>query len=144
MNTSKVKLTTTNGTNNLWSWSPFYDLGPFDLGSVWDIKTRDNSGGNISFPLLSSYSSIESTLNEKDGTYFISVIAPGIKKEDFNLSVENGVLSLTFKDRRNKEQKLFWNQLGTISEDSIEAKYEAGILYIEVKKVQTLKTIQIK
>jgi HSP20 family protein len=90
--------------------------------------------------------------NEKN--YEIEVAAPGMKKEDFHLSVENRILTITGEIKEEKEVKddtytrrEFASNSFTRSfslpenadENNIQAHYEDGILRVTVPKVQEKK-----
>jgi HSP20 family protein len=90
--------------------------------------------------------------NEKN--YEIEVAAPGMKKEDFDLSVENRILTITGEIKEEKEVKddaytrrEFASTSFTRSfslpenadENNIQAHYEDGILRVTVPKVQEKK-----
>jgi HSP20 family protein len=91
--------------------------------------------------------------NEKN--YEIEVAAPGMKKEDFNLSVENRILTITAETKEEKEVKEddaytrreFASASFTRSfslpenadENNIQAHYEDGILRVTVPKVPEKK-----
>lgn len=86
--------------------------------------------------------------NEKN--YEIEVAAPGMKKEDFHLSVENKILTITAEIKEEKEVKddtytrrefvssSFTRSFSlpeNIDENNIQAHYEDGILRVTVPKV---------
>jgi HSP20 family protein len=90
--------------------------------------------------------------NEKN--YEIEVAAPGMKKEDFDLSVENRILIITGETKEEKEvnddtytRREFASTSFTRSfslpenadENNIQAHYEDGILRVTVPKVQEKK-----
>lgn len=91
----------------------------------------------------------------------LQLIAPGMKREQFGIDVDNNVL--TVSGERNKNEEVRENYLQTesrfgsfersfrlndnIKQDGIKAKYEDGILIIELpisKKVETKKVIDVK
>ena len=88
---------------------------------------------------------------EKDGTYHIELAAPGMKKEDFKIEIEEGVMSISSesKEESTSEEKNYsrreFNYTSferrftlpeNIKEEKISAKYEDGILMIEVPKAE--------
>lgn len=91
-------------------------------------------------------------INVKDEPkfYFIEVAAPGMKKEDFKITVENGILLITSKTESMKEEKKesflrkefnyrnfsrsFWLP-ETVDANAIKAKYEDGMLKLELPKI---------
>ncbi len=101
------------------------------------------------------------TDNEK--SYDVEVAAPGMKKEDFNVAVDNGVLTISSeKETETEETKdnytrkefsysSFSRSFGlpeNVDDKKIKAKYDNGILKITIpktkaKKKETSKTIAI-
>ncbi|HAI41335.1 MAG TPA: molecular chaperone Hsp20, partial [Maribacter sp.] len=80
---------------------------------------------------------------ENDKNYEIEVAAPGLKKDQFNITVENGLLTVsgnTTSEEETKEKNYTRKEFTTksfsrsftlpenIDEESIKAKYEDGIM----------------
>ena len=72
----------------------------------------------------------------------ISIAAPGVKKDEFDISVKEGVLTVSYAQSTEENQRTFsqsafarsWSlPEGTKTKD-ITAKYNAGILTLSVKK----------
>lgn len=106
-------------------------------------------------------------IKENENDYQIELAAPGMNKNDFHVEVQNNVLTVSAKVENKKEEKdedgkyyckEFSYQgfsrsfnLGEqlVKEDKIKAKYEDGVLRInlpkqeETKKLETSKTIKI-
>ncbi|MEE8885910.1 MAG: Hsp20/alpha crystallin family protein [Eubacteriales bacterium] len=106
-------------------------------------------------------------IEKKDGNYLMSVELPGYTKDNINLELENGYLTVSAKQENNKEEK---NEKGEvirserysgnmarsfyvgddITEDDISAKFEDGVLKITVPdkekqpEVPQKKTIAIE
>lgn len=93
-------------------------------------------------------------VREDDDNYFIDLAAPGMKKEDFNVTLDNNVLTITSekkeeqKDEEEKYSRREYNYQSfsrsftlpeTIKEDIIEAKYEDGILKLTLPKKEEAK-----
>ncbi len=99
---------------------------------------------------------------EEDNKYVIEMDVPGIKKEDLNLDLENGYLTISYKSEKKEESKdkkkyiqrerhsyssctrQFY--VGDIDENSIEATFKDGVLTVTVpqeEKVTTKKAINI-
>lgn len=103
-------------------------------------------------------------VKETDKNYQIDVAAPGRSKKDFNISAENGVLTISSEQKEEKEQKekdftrkefsysAFSRSFSlpeNANEEDIKANYADGILKLEVaKKVisqpKTKKAIEVK
>lgn len=103
-------------------------------------------------------------VKETDKNYQIDVAAPGRSKKDFNISSENGVLTISSEQKEEKEQKekdytrkefsysSFSRSFAlpeNANEEDIKANYADGILKLEVaKKIisqpKTKKAIEVK
>ena len=98
---------------------------------------------------------------KKDHGYTIELAAPGLSRDDFEMSVENGVLRIKVETENgaNESQEIRrreWNYMSftrsftlpeTTSVDNINARYEAGILHIDVpveKERNDRRTITIE
>lgn len=90
-------------------------------------------------------------IGETDKAYELQVIAPGIKKDDFKISVSDDMLTVGFERRQEDQQgsdKKRWLRReyrhesfsrsfpldDAIDSDRIAAKYEDGVLYLELPK----------
>jgi HSP20 family protein len=93
--------------------------------------------------------------NEKD--YEIGTASPGLKKEDFKLEVEKGVLTISGESKSQKEAKdkkytrrgFSYNSfsrsfllLENVDENDIKAKYEDGILQLVLHKTKVEKPVK--
>lgn len=98
---------------------------------------------------------------EKDGSYHIEMDAPGFKKEDISLEVEDGYIKITASkksavDEENKNyirRERYSNEyrrqfyVGNIDADKIKAKFEEGSLKVEIpmeSEIPDKKLIEIK
>ena len=88
-------------------------------------------------------------IRESEKTYDIEVAAPGMKKEDFEVKIENGMLCISAEHKEEKEEK---NDNYTrrefafesfkrsfllpenVEESDIDAKYKDGVLHLTMKK----------
>ena len=110
-----------------------------------------------------SYGQVPVNVRETDQQYEIDVIAPGCKKEDFNIKVEDNLLTISFTNKQeNNEQKTGWvrNEYvlrsfsrsftldETVDVNQINATYTDGILHLALVKNEKAKklsrNIQIK
>ena len=104
-------------------------------------------------------------ISENQNEYMVSVAAPGLKKNDFNIDVEGNMLTISCEKEENMEDD---NQRHTrreysytsfsrsftlpedVMKDKIEASYEDGVLKInlpkteQAKKAATSKHISVK
>lgn len=94
-------------------------------------------------------------ITEDEHKYNIEVSAPGFEKKDFNVKIEDGVLIISgeHKAEKNEESKNFvrkefnygsfyrsFNLVDSIDEDKIDAKYNNGILKLELPKNEKAKS----
>ena len=104
---------------------------------------------------------IKSDIYEKDGRLVVEMEAPGYTKDDINISIDKGTLSITFeKEEEDEENKKYLHRerksystvsrsfyLGDIDEEDIDASFKNGILVVSApkkKEIETKKTISIK
>ncbi len=88
---------------------------------------------------------------EKENGYEIELAAPGMKKEDFKLEVENKLLSVIYEKKADEAQQEVeylqqefhmdeFTRSFTIPEtadaEKIKARYDNGILYISIPKME--------
>ena len=101
----------------------------------------------------SNNNSMKCDVYEKDDAYNIEVDVPGFKKEDINIDVDNGYLTVKAskhfdetdkgknyicRERRyGKFERSFY--LGDLKTDDVEASFENGTLKIKVAKVEESK-----
>ena len=103
-------------------------------------------------------------IQETDHTVELVVAVPGMKKEDFKLSVDRRVLTVSaeLKEEKEEEQENFYRREFNfhafkrsfwlpefVAADQIEAMYENGLLKISLPKIekgiaQESKTIKIQ
>lgn len=99
-------------------------------------------------------------ISESDNSYSIEAKAPGFDKNDFKIEVEEGILTVSgeHKQENTSEEKNFVHKefnfgsftrrfklTDSVDEDKIDAKYENGILKIELpKKVAAEQTKSVK
>jgi HSP20 family protein len=88
-------------------------------------------------------------VSETDKSYDIELAAPGLKKEDFHVKVENGVLTISSEKKTEKETKdknytrkefnyssfsRSFTLPENVKEDGIKASYDNGVLKLNVVK----------
>jgi HSP20 family protein len=100
-------------------------------------------------------------VSEADGHYTITAELPGVSKDDVTVEVHDGVLTIRGEKRSEREEKgehgrHFERTFGAFSRsftlpanadaDHIDAKFQDGILTVEVKKSEAAKpkTVAIK
>ncbi len=104
---------------------------------------------------------IKSDVFEKDGKVFVEIEAPGFTKDDINISIDKGTLTVSMEKEENKEEnKKYLHRerksyqkvsrsfyLGDVSEEEMDASFKNGILTISApvkKEIETKKIISIK
>jgi HSP20 family protein len=141
-------LARTNQGRRLDPWRDLLDLNFFD--------TRFPMAGNA-LPAVN--------LSEDDNTYTVDVIAPGYKKEDFKLKVNDDVLTISAESKNEKTEGSDGREYSrreyscssftrsfklpdNAKDDSISAKYNDGILQVRIpkseKEVKASKQINIE
>jgi HSP20 family protein len=140
---SKKKQVT--GLPSFSSWiDNFFDT---DLGT--GLVSNFNTG--ITLPAVN--------IKEDNENYFLEVAVPGMKKEDFNLEIDNDILSIsaaTKSDSEKTEDNYTRREFGyssfkrtftlpdTVQADKIKAKYEHGILNVHIPKREEAKRKPVK
>jgi HSP20 family protein len=139
----------------LTTYSPFDRLASFrdEINRLFDLGTPSRDSGFFSgwTPALDVY-------NEKDHL-LVSVELPGLKKEEINLSLHDGVLTVSGErkhEREGKEGETFRSEryfgkfqrsvtLPTaVNSAQVKASYKDGILSIELPKAEEAKPKQIE
>ena len=122
--------------NSLWGFSPMLSdfFGPDDL-------TFDRLWKKDWVPAVN--------ISEDDKKFEIEFAAPGMRKEDFKVNIENGVLSVSAERKEEKEEKkknytrqeYSYNSFSrsftlpeNVKEDDIKANYQGGVLRLNVAK----------
>lgn len=94
-------------------------------------------------------------IKETEDSYQIDVAAPGHEKKDFNVELDNNVLSISVEKESTKKdentryshcefnynsfKRSFTLPKGKVKESNIVAKYNNGILNIEIPKTEEAK-----
>ena len=95
-------------------------------------------------------------ISESEDHFHVDLAAPGLKKEDFKIKLERGVLTIAVErsSEKNQEQRNYakreysyqsfvrsFTLPESADENSIEAKYLDGILSIDIAKSAEAKTV---
>jgi HSP20 family protein len=139
-------------------WRPFAGLESFNFqfNQLFDqtlgrARSSASSAGTVWYPAVD-------VLESKD-SYLLRAELPGMNKEDFNLEVKNGLLTIS-GERRLQEplsgvryravervagrfSRSFYLP-ETVQQDGIQATYRDGILEIYVPKLEYAKARQIR
>lgn len=137
----------------------FYDLNffPSRISDILDEMMSDfpNTSDRISDPSVN--------VKETDTIHQIQVSAPGYKKENFKIDIDENVLTISneYKEETKNENEKFTRKEfrrssfsrsfylpENLKTEDISARYEDGILYIDIPKqekiVSKTRTIEIK
>ena len=130
----------TNRKNFMLRPTAFSGIMDNMLSNKWDKIFFDDNWSNVTAPV---------NIKETDNAYLLEVVAPGLKKEDFNISVEKDVLTITYEKQeeknestekflRNEYQFRSFKRRFTLTEkidaSGITAGYTDGILNITLPK----------
>jgi HSP20 family protein len=117
-------------------------------GNLWDSDITNNTG------------TVPVNVREKEHQYEVDVIAPGCRREDFNVQVKAGELVIAFshnEEKQQKDEKAGWvrNEYvqrsfsrnftldETVDTGKITAKYIDGILQIVLPKNEKAKPMPV-
>lgn len=93
-------------------------------------------------------------IRETDDEFVIEVAAPGMKKSDFEVNVDNGILSISYNFEKEdvKEEKNYTHrEFGyssfkrsftlpdAVNGDKVSATYDQGILFVNLPKKEEAK-----
>jgi HSP20 family protein len=110
----------------------FFERDKFLFDKLWNNET---------VPLVN--------ILENDKGYDIELAAPGMKKSDFKVKLENGMLNITAESKEEKEEKaknytrqeFRYNSFSrsftlpeNAKEDDVQARYEDGVLKLHIVK----------
>lgn len=108
---------------------------------------------------------MKTDIREKDDQYELAVDLPGFKKDEINLDVKDGYLTISAqkgldKDEENKKGRILRQEryagvcsrsfyVGDVKPEEVKAKYESGVLTIalpkeDARKCSSCKTITIE
>ncbi|GLS24898.1 Hsp20/alpha crystallin family protein [Marinibactrum halimedae] len=122
----------------------------FDFDNLFDhfLHPRRESFGGAAADVFSPRVDIKETQNQ----YLLHAELPGVKKEDLDVTLDAGVLTISAKvSSESKEEKdeviirrerhfgQFWRSFnlgGNVSESDIVAKFSDGVLTLEVPKIK--------
>ena len=118
----------------------------------FDWSNRNFSNTNTTLPAVN--------IKEDKNGFEVEMSAPGFKKADFKIELNNNMLTIssekkieseTKKDQQFTRKEFSYQSFSrsftlpeTVEEESIEAKYESGILSIRIPKREEAKPKPIK
>jgi len=142
--------------NQLIKSSRLFPETPPLLFSMFD----DDSFFNFDLPILrgNGFGSKVPAANvkENESEFTIDLAAPGMKRDDFHINIENGVLSISSEAKEESEEKsdnytrreFSYSSFSrsfrlpeTINEDKVSAKYDNGVLIIHLPKKEESKKL---
>lgn len=130
-----------------------YDLKPFGR-DYFDMTPSElfRDFGRQFFSNFPDEQSIKTDISEKDDRYELKAELPGFSKDQIDISYENGMLIISAENNQVNEEKddegkviqkerSYSNvkrmySLNNIDEDNIEAKFEDGILSVDLLKTE--------
>lgn len=123
-----------------------------DFFAPWNEWFRKNSFfGHNTVPALN--------VSDDRGKYKITVAAPGLEKSDFNIEIDNNVLTISAaSEKEHEEEKKKYRRKeysyssfsrsftlpSDVNADAIDAAYEKGILTLNMPKLEKEKSITEK
>lgn len=129
-----------NQDDNFPSFSNFFE----------DFFSRDVYNGNLRGANLPAVN-----ISEDDDNFEVEVAAPGLKKDDFKINLENNLLTISGEHKEENEEKegkkisrrefnyTSFNRSFTLPEtveaDNIQAKYQDGVLRLTLPKKEEAK-----
>lgn len=140
-------------TNDNWLPSIFDDMFKTD----WLGGTTNVNNIGVSIPAVN--------IKESDDNFMVEVAVPGMKKDQFNIELDNDMLTISSQEKDEKETNLedgkftrrefsyksfkrAFSLPETVDSEQIAANYENGVLFItlpkrEEAKVQAKRMIEI-
>ena len=141
------------------------DNRPASFGSVVDELFQTNLNRFFDdrlwgFNGLNSETRVPVNIRETDTAYEVDVVAPGLKKEDFNLNVTGDTLTVSFdhREERNEGDGKKWIRRefrsgsfsrsftidSTVDVNKAAARYENGVLSLTIPKKEEAKRVSRK
>ncbi len=102
----------------------------------------------------SDFSKPKVNIRETNNAYEVELVAPGISKEDFKINIDKNLLTISYdvKEKKNEETDKFikkefatqsFKRTFTLDEkiqaENINAKYDNGILKLQLPKKEAVK-----
>lgn len=125
-------------TPRLTGWSSFSRLSA--LQDVFD------SAFTLSNPSALRGSAPALDLHESDEQYTVRLEAPGARKEDFDISLEDDVLTISGNRRSDSEQSSFRRSVklpAAVKGEAVQATYDNGILAVSLPRAEESKPRKI-
>jgi HSP20 family protein len=125
-----------------------------DFFRPWGSLFNDPTNGGSLFSHLNPLSMPAVNIAEKKDQFDVSLAAPGMKKEDFNIDIEGNVLTISAETKEEKEQKderytrkefnyssfsRSFTLPDGVNKEKIDASYENGLLKVTLPKTEDAK-----
>lgn len=108
---------------------------------------------NGPMPPIPRFKPFACDVRETDTAYIVEAELPGFKKEDMNVNMDDGVLSITAEIKNENEdnkdsyvrRERFYGKFSrsfkfdNVKDDTVKAKYADGVLTIEIEKTQPVE-----
>lgn len=122
----------------LTSYSPYRNLSAVDR--LFDSIFHGNSDSNSADQLQKYTATPVADVWEEKGSFLVELELPGVRKEDIDINVEDGVLSVQAKRKSARAEVEYVRRFrvaDNLDSESINAKYEDGVLRLELKRKQS-------
>jgi len=94
-------------------------------------------------------------IDKTDSAYDVSIAAPGISKDEVDVTVKENVLTVSHEHKKEEDDKYFcssftksWTLPKDIDADKISASYESGVFNVNLPRIQPVepevKKIKVK
>mgnify|MGYP004477800265 FL=1 len=130
------------------------------------LVKRNNEGNDLDFlddafnsffkPMFyeEKFNTMKTDIKETETGYVMDIEVPGFDKKDVNISLKDGYLTITAEKKESEEDKKH-NYLrkerstslsrsyyvGDVAKESVKAKYDNGVLTIEIPKEEPKKEL---
>lgn len=128
-----------------------FGIAPRAIGGLFE-DIFNNGWNKVFYDDHREYMSVPVNVKESDAGFELQIVAPGLKKEDFNISIEKNVLTISFEQKEEKAEdnnkwvrkeyhfrsfKRSFTLSDKINQQGIAAGYADGILNISLPKKET-------
>jgi len=144
---------------NLKRWEPFKGFDEFFERAAPSVVGRwprlfDEESGKFEWAPAAD-------ISETDKEYLVKAELPGVKREDVNITLDDGVITITGERKQEKEEKdekrhrverfygTFSRSFGlpeNVDDKAIRAESKDGVLYVHIPKIKAekAKSVQIR
>lgn len=130
-----------------------------DIFRPWESLFDFNGGSGSLLNNLRTFNVPAANIVENKDNYEVSLAAPGMKKDDFNIDVEGNVLTISAekeekneeKDERYSRKEFNYTSFSRsftlpegVNKDKIDASYDNGLLKLSLPKTEEAKKLSAK